>query len=73
MSVQVTQVTLSSAGVAMLILDNERRENAKTITRLQSEIADRQRRLKQLKKRQEEIEFAEFQANQLSLPGLYSH
>lgn len=56
----------------MLILDNERVENAKTINRLQSEIADRQRRLKQLKKRQEEIEFAEFQANQMQLPGLYS-
>jgi sensor histidine kinase YesM len=71
MSVQVETVTLSQAGVAMLILDNEKRENAKTINRLQAEIADRQRRLKSLKKRQEEIELAEFQANQLTLPGLY--
>ena len=55
----------------MLILDNEKRENAKTINRLRAEISDRQRRLKALLKRQEEIEFAEFQANQLTLPGLY--
>lgn len=70
-NVQVTQVTLSQAGVAMLILDNEKRENAKTINRLRAEISDRQRRLKALLKRQEEIELAEFQANQLTLPGLY--
>lgn len=56
----------------MLILDNEKRENAKTINRLRAEITDRQRRLKALLKRQEEIEFAEFQANQMQLPGLYS-
>lgn len=55
----------------MLVLDNERRENARTIQRLQAEIADRQRRLKSLKKRQEEIELAEFQAGQLTLPNLY--
>jgi sensor histidine kinase YesM len=71
MSVQVETVTLSQAGVAMLILDNEKRENAKTINRLRAEITDRQRRLKALLKRQEEIELAEFQANQLTLPGLY--
>lgn len=71
MSVQVETVTLSQAGVAMLILDNEKRENAKTINRLRAEISDRQRRLKALLKRQEEIELAEFQANQLTLPGLY--
>lgn len=71
MSVQVETVTLSQAGVAMLILDNEKRENAKTINRLRAEIGDRQRRLKALLKRQEEIELAEFQANQLTLPGLY--
>lgn len=72
MSVQVETVTLSQAGVAMLILDNEKRENAKTIRRLKQEIADRQRRLKTLLKRQEQIELAEFQANQLTLPGLYA-
>lgn len=72
MSVQVETVTLSQAGVAMLILDNEKRENAKTINRLRAEISDRQRRLKALLKRQEEIELAEFQANQLTLPGLYN-
>ena len=71
MSVQVETVTLSQAGVAMLILDNEKRENAKTINRLRAEISDRQRRLKALLKRQEQIEFAEFQANQLTLPSLY--
>lgn len=71
MSVQVETVTLSQAGVAMLILDNEKRENAKTIRRLKQEITDRQRRLKELLKRQEQIEMAEFQANQLTLPGLY--
>lgn len=71
MSVQIETVTLSQAGVAMLILDNEKRENAKTINRLRAEITDRQRRLKALLKRQEEIELAEFQANQLTLPGLY--
>lgn len=70
-NVQVETVTLSQAGVAMLILDNEKRENAKTINRLRAEITDRQRRLKALLKRQEEIELAEFQANQLTLPGLY--
>lgn len=72
MSVQVETVTLSQAGVAMLILDNEKHENAKTINRLRAEISDRQRRLKALLKRQEEIEMAEFQANQLTLPGLYA-
>lgn len=72
MSVQVSTVTLSQAGVAMLILDNEKRDNAKTISRLRVEIADRQRRLKTLLKRQEEIELAEFQANQLTLPGIYA-
>lgn len=71
MSVQVETVTLSQAGVRMLILDGERQENAKTIRRLKAEISERQRRLKELQKRQEEIELAEFMANQLTLPGLY--
>ena len=69
-NVQVTQVTLSEAGLRMLILDNEKQENAKIINRLQNEIAEKQRRLRSLKKRQEEIALAEFQANQLTLPGL---
>lgn len=68
--VQVTQVTLSEADLRMLILDNEKQENAKTIRRLQADIADKQRRLKELKNRQEQIALAEFQANQLQLPGL---
>jgi uncharacterized membrane protein (DUF106 family) len=69
-NVQVTTVTLSEAGVRMLLLDNEKHENAKTINRLQNEIAERQRRLKALKQRQEQIALAEFQANQMTLPGL---
>ena len=69
--VQVSTVTLSQAGVQMLILDNEKRNNKETIARLQREIKEKQTRLKALQKRQEEIEFAEFQANQLTLPGLY--
>jgi len=69
-NVQVTTVTLSQAGIAMLMLDNEKHENAKTINRLQNEIAEKQRRLRTLKKRQEEIALAEFQANQLTLPGM---
>jgi sensor histidine kinase YesM len=69
-NVQVTTVTLSQAGIAMLMLDNEKHENAKTINRLQNEIAEKQRRLRSLKKRQEEIALAEFQANQLTLPGM---
>lgn len=70
-NVQVTTVTLSQAGIAMLMLDNEKHENAKIINRLQNEIAEKQRRLRSLKKRQEEIALAEFQANQLTLP--FSH
>lgn len=70
-NVQVTTVTLSEAGLKMLILDNEKQENAKIITRLQNEIAEKQRRLKSLKQRQEQIALAEFQANQLALPGLH--
>lgn len=69
-NVQVTTVTLSQAGIAMLMLDNEKHENAKTINRLQNEIAEKQRRLRTLKKRQEEIALAEFLANQLTLPGM---
>lgn len=70
-NVQVTTVTLSEAGIKMLILDNEKQENAKIITRLQNEIAEKQRRLRTLKQRQEQIALAEFQANQLTLPGLH--
>lgn len=71
MSLQETTVTLSEAGIKLVMMESEHQDNARTIRRLEAEIRDRQERLKTLKKRQEQIEQIRFNANQLNLPGLH--
>ena len=70
MSLQETTVTLSDAGLKLIMMESEEQDNARTIRRLEAEIRDRQERLRTLKKRQEQIAQIRFNANQLTLPGL---
>ena len=71
MSLQETTVTLSDAGLKLIMMESEEQDNARTIRRLEAEIRDRQERLRTLKKRQEQIAQIRFNANQLNLPGLH--